>query len=258
MDASLRVAYLARLGMDRAPEATLAGLTALVVRHLAAVPFENYDIFRRVPVVLDTERAVEKVALHRRGGFCFEVNEAFRALLVSLGFVVKRIEGRVWIARVGRFGAPFDHLALVVSLPEGAFLVDVGFGDNNRVPMRLPEDTVQDISGTYHLGPDPGAPGFWVLTRRASPAGAAPVQPLYRMTLAPRALGDFSEMCRYHQTAPESLFMRGLVCTLPTQDGRLTMTADRLIQMKDGVRSERRLRTEEARLATLRDTFGVV
>ncbi len=44
----------------------------LYVFHIL-VPFENLDIHRNKPILLDIPHLYEKIVRHRRGGFCFEV-----------------------------------------------------------------------------------------------------------------------------------------------------------------------------------------
>jgi len=221
-------AYLRRLSVAARPVPDLASLTELMVHHMQTVPFENLDIMAGAPQRLSTDTALQKVVARARGGFCYELNEAFRALLEDLGFRVRRIEARVWKPTAQCFGAPFDHLALVVSLPEGEFLVDVGYGDGNRTPMRLPEDHTEDISGEYRLYPVRDE--YWCLSSK--------VQPLYEMTLAEQPLEAFEPMCRYHQSSPESVFSKGLICTRATASGRITLSRDRLIIVEDGRRTE--------------------
>ena len=221
-------AYLRRLAVAVRPAPTLTSLHDLVSRHLQCVPFENLDIVAGAPHKLGTARVLRKVAVESRGGFCFELNEAFRWLLANLGFSVRRIEARVWQARTQRFGAPFDHLALVVSLAEGEFLVDVGYGDGPRAPMRFPRDRVRDLSGDYCL--EPGPDGCWRLASQS--------QILYDMTVSAQSLAAFAPMCRYHQTSPESLFAQGLICTRATPTGRVTLSGRRLITVAGGQRTE--------------------
>ena len=142
---------------------------------------------------MTTAGSLHKIVSSRgRGGFCYELNEAFGALLGHIGFSVKRIEARVWSVPRHSFGPPFDHLALVVSLPEGDFLTDVGFGDNNRTPLRLPEDQTEDVSGRYTL--KPVSSGMLRLAR--------PDRPLYYMTLVAQPLEAFEPMYRFHQSSP--------------------------------------------------------
>jgi N-hydroxyarylamine O-acetyltransferase len=220
--------YLQRLGHSARPTPSLAALRDLVSRHLQTVPFENLDIVNGLPPDCSTAGFLHKVVIRRRGGFCYELNEAFGALLTHLGFDSRRIEARVWAADRRQFGAPFDHLALVVSLPEGDFLTDVGFGDSNRTPMRLPADAVTDISGPYTLAQATDA--LWLLSRAE--------RPLYEMTLDGQPLSAFAPMYGYHRTSPESLFARGLICTRATPAGRITLSRDRLIIVEGANRTE--------------------
>jgi len=236
--------YLRRLGVAKPPAPGLTSLTHLMARHMQCVPFENVDVMAGTARPLSTENVLEKVVVRGRGGFCYELNEAFRALLEHLGFVVRRIEARVWQAAAPKFGAPFDHLALVVSLPDGDFLVDVGFGDSNRAPLRLPRDECVDISGEYSLAPV--RDGFLCLSSTS--------KPLYEMTLAPQPLDAFAPMCRYHQTSPESIFSTGLICTRATDTGRITLSRDRLIIVDGGRRTETVI-TNTA--AVLSEYFGI-
>jgi N-hydroxyarylamine O-acetyltransferase len=244
VEPDLFAGYLRRLGLAKRPAPGLAGLADLMARHMQTVPFENLDVMAGTARPLSTDTALEKVVAQGRGGFCYELNEAFRALLEHLGFAVQRIEARVWQAAAPTFGAPFDHLALIVSLPEGDFLVDVGYGDSNRAPLRLPRDETRDISGDYSLAPV--REGFWCLS--------SPSKPLYEMTLTPQPLDAFAPMCRYHQTSPESIFSKGLICTRATATGRITLSRDRLTVIDGGVRTDT-LRTDTS--AVLSDYFGI-
>src|SRR5262249_47922468 len=74
-------APLARIGYDgpRAPD--VATLRALHEAHLHAVPFENLDIHIGRPIALDQAALFRKIVGERRGGFCYELNGLFAALL---------------------------------------------------------------------------------------------------------------------------------------------------------------------------------
>ena len=257
-DAAIMQRYLARLGVNvgaevydaRTPSTsptlpTLPTLRDLMTRHMQTVPFENLDIVNGVRPPLSTAGVLDKIVNRRRGGFCYELNEAFGALLTELGFDVRRIEARVWLEQQQKFGAPFDHLALIVSLAEGEFLVDVGFGDNNRTPMGLPQDTLSDISGTYSLTQTEGQ--TWLLARSG--------RPLYEMLLEGHALSVFEPMYRYHQTSPESIFSKGLICTKATPSGRITLSRDRLIIVDGAERTEIQISN---RARVLSEYFGIV
>ena len=112
MDDRTLDAYLARIGATRA--STLVELHEL---HLAAVPFENLSIHLGEAIVLDEDLLVDKIVNRRRGGFCYELNGAFAALLRALGHDVRILSAKVF--NDGAYGPPFDHMALRVGDPAG-------------------------------------------------------------------------------------------------------------------------------------------
>jgi len=243
--AALMQGYLERLGLAAPPPASWQGLKLLVAQHLQNIPFENLDVMAGLPGELTTAATLHKIVVRRRGGFCYELNEAFGALLAHAGFSARRIEARVWSEPKRKYGPPFDHLALVVSLPQGEFLTDVGFGDSNRTPLRFPEDSLTDVSGTYTL--EQASAERWLLSRGD--------RPLYEMTLATQTLEAFNPMYRFHKTSPESGFSKGLICTRATQNGRITLSAERLTITEDLQRRELVGPNQES---ALKQYFGIV
>jgi N-hydroxyarylamine O-acetyltransferase len=79
----------------------------------------------------------------------------------------------------------------------------------------------------------------------------------FRFTLAPRQLCDFEARCQFQQTSPESHFTRQRICTLPTRDGRITLSDLKLIRTSGKIREERLLQNEEEWRAALLQHFGV-
>ena len=58
-------AYLGRVGLRRRP-----GLAELHRAHVTAIPFENLDPRRGVPVSLEPDDLQRKLVADRRGGYC--------------------------------------------------------------------------------------------------------------------------------------------------------------------------------------------
>jgi N-hydroxyarylamine O-acetyltransferase len=217
---------------------------------MLSVPFENLDIHWGNEIVLDQQRLVSKIVEAKRGGFCYELNGAFAALLGELGFDVKMLSAGV-ATESGGFGPPFDHLALLVELNE-RWLADVGFGDSFVEPLLLDETGEQIREGrAYRISRSMDG---LLLERREEGLW----RPQYRFTLRPYRLADFAGMCVYHQTSPESPFTRKRVCTLATSEGRITLSEDRLIITGNGERREQPIVDEEEHATALREYFGVV
>jgi N-hydroxyarylamine O-acetyltransferase len=240
--------YLARIGAVRPASPDLGALRDLQQAHLYAVPFENLSIHLGEPIVLEETALITKVVRNRRGGFCYELNGAFAALLTALGFRVGRLPARVFGAD-GQPSPPFDHMALRVDLAE-PWLVDVGFGRFSEQPLRL------DFTGDQ---PDPGG----VFRIAGSPSGHGDLDVFcdgraeYRIESRAYALGDFVPACWWQQTSPSSHFTQSLTCSMLTKSGRVTLSGDRLIMTEGGERSERTLTGDAAILAAYRDYFGI-
>jgi N-hydroxyarylamine O-acetyltransferase len=244
-------AYLERINYQGSLAPTAVTLRELQVAHLLAVPFENLSIHHQQPIVLEDDALFTKIVERRRGGFCYEVNGLFAALLRALGFEVRMLSAGVANAE-GGFGPDFDHMALMVSLDQ-RWLVDVGFGDSFREPLLLDERGEQSQgSRTYQVVPD-GA--HLVLMQRA---GADVWKAQYRFTLQPYEYADYAEMCRYHQTSPQSHFTQRRICSRATEEGRVTLSEMRFITTTDkGERQERILTSQEEYASTLREHFSI-
>jgi N-hydroxyarylamine O-acetyltransferase len=64
-------------------------------------------------------------------------------------------------------------------------------------------------------------------------------------------------MCHYHQTSPNSSFIRQRVCSRVTPDGRITLTDSQLIITHSGTRQEAEVAGEAAFAALLWQQFGI-
>jgi N-hydroxyarylamine O-acetyltransferase len=231
--------YLERIGAARPAAPDLDGLRELQLAHLYAVPFENLSIHLGESIVLDQEALVDKVVRRRRGGFCYELNGAFKALLTELGYRVSLLSARVH-GKDGRPGPPLDHMALRVDLAE-PWLVDVGFGQFATGPLRLNDRDDQ--------------PEGYRITEELDVVSEG--KPVYRIDPGVYELADFVPTCWWQQTSPDSHFRRSLTCSILTSTGRATLSGDRLIITEDAERTERTLATDAEILAAYRTYFGV-
>jgi len=241
--------YLNHINYRGPLEVSPRALRELHLAHLLAIPFENLDNHLGRKIVLDEERVIRKIIEERRGGICYELNGAFCALLRALGFEVSMLSGEV--ARdEGGFDPPFDHMALLVQLDQ-RWLVDVGFGDSFREPLLLDLRDEQRQGGDVFRLIDEGEK--LILERQE----AGIWKPQYRFSLQPHIYSDFTDMCHYHQTSPDSIFMQRRACSLATATGRITVTNKRVIITDRGSKQERELTSHEEWMGALREHFGI-
>ncbi|MEV7553982.1 arylamine N-acetyltransferase [Amycolatopsis sp. NPDC089917] len=239
-------AYLDRLGLDRPAAADVAALRVLQERHLAVVPFENLSIHLGEPIVLDADALFDKIVRRRRGGFCYELNGLFAALLRELGFDAELRSAKVF-RKDGTLGRPFDHALVHVELDE-PWLADVGFGRFSRFPLRLSATEPQaDPDGEFLFLDAPHGDIDVLLDG----------EPQYRIERRPRALDEFVPTAFWQATSPDSPFTQGPTCSLPGKHGRVTLAGDKLIVTTHGVREEIRLSSDQEILDAYRKEFGI-
>ena len=244
-------AYLVRIGYTGSLGPTADTLRALHRAHMLTVPFENLDIGLGRTIPCDAEAAVRKIVERRRGGFCYELNSAFAALLQALGFPVTLLSARV-SREDGSASPEFDHLTLRVDLDE-PWLADVVFGDSFLEPLRLQTGVEQtDGRRRFHLRRE----GDCLQMEMADLTGGTWKRE-YLFTLTPRTLEEFAAMCHYHQTSPESPFTRRRICSRATEEGRITLADRTLIVTREGKKEESPLNSEEEWRSALQKHFAL-
>lgn len=213
--------YLARIGAAAPSRLDLVALADLMRAHLVAVPFENLDVFHLRPVSTDLEWSIPKIVDRRRGGWCFEVNGAFGALLVSLGFEVRYLGAAVLLDGPN---STLDHLCLEVRLDQ-PHLVDVGFGDTFIAPLALNSRAEQPGgNGDYQFIASP------IGTTLAKLEGGVPGAQ-YRFKRVSHQLADFEPVSHALASDPVGHFRRGPLITrlLDGSGARVTLSRDRLV-----------------------------
>ncbi len=215
-------AYLARIGYRGATGPTVACLEALHLAHVGAIPFENLDILLGRPIRLDVASLQDKLVYGRRGGYCFEHNTLFAAVLEAVGFGVSRLAARV------RHGTPEvtprTHMVLRVDAEGSAWLADVGFGGGSILtPLPFdPGHEVEQFGWRFRLVADHDA---WILQTHR-PEGWVDS---YAFTLEPQHAVDFEVANHYTSTHPDSRFTRILTAQLSWPERSLALRGRTLV-----------------------------
>ena len=240
---------LDRIGYAGPRRADLATLAALQQAFLLHVPFENLDIHIGRPIVLETERLYSKIVEERRGGFCYECNGLFHAMLEALGFEVYCLAAAMLLDH--SLPLDFGHLALRIRLGQDDYLVDVGNGQSCRQPLRLNGGRARDEDIDYEVRAH--ASGHALYYRE--PGGDW--RPRFRFGTAPRHLHEFDALCRMHQTSPRSRFTRHRLASIATGTGRVTLLDRELDVSEGGSVAKRHLDSDQDYAAALEGYFGL-
>lgn len=216
-------AYLERIrytGKTAPCEETLRGLHQA---HTLNIPFENFNAYFHRSVNLDLPFVFEKIVTHGRGGYCFEMNGLFAAVLETLGFTVRPLLARVSIDFQRIFG-PKTHQVLMVEASGKRWLADVGFGKDGLVePLLLDiRENQRQCSRIFRLDHDPDL--GYILDCRTPHEDRCQ----YVFTLEACTKADYLMSNYFTSTHPDSLFVNRLICTMPTMQGRITLTDQHL------------------------------
>lgn len=241
--------YFRRIGYAGPKEPTLRCLEALHLAHATRIPFENLDIQLGRPIRLDLESLQAKLVRGGRGGYCFEHNTLFAAVLERLGFKLDTLEARV------RLGNPElssrSHMTLRVHLPEGPWLADVGFGSQGLLgPVPFGGAEFHRCGDSHRLLPEGGRavlqsrkPEGWIDLYAVEPEPAHPID---------RIVAN-----HYTSTHPESRFVTTLTAQLPTPAGRHVLRNRTYSVVRGGTTEVREVQDPEDLLGLLREVFGL-
>jgi N-hydroxyarylamine O-acetyltransferase len=242
-------AYFRRIEYAGERKPTVASLMDLHLAHATHIPFENLDVMLRRPIRLDLASIESKLVHNNRGGYCYEQNLLFAAVLERLGFSVTLLAARV------RFGAqrilPRTHVALAVDVEGDRWLADLGFGSCGLlVPIPLVAAEYQQFAWTYRLGRESD---LWVLQ---APVGGV-WQDLYVFTLEPQLAVDFEPPNHYVSTHPDSRFVQTLTVQRVATDSRRVLRNTLLTTTTPAGDTCRTLRDSDELLAVLAAEFGL-
>lgn len=249
-------AYLARIGFTGTPRVDLGTLTRIQRGHMLTIPYENLDVQLGRTVGFDLDAQLDKLVVRRRGGWCYEMNGVLGWALGELGFRVTRLAGAVARAMLGDAQVG-NHLVLRVDLEgqadpadDGAYLVDVGFGDCPLAPVPLRPHAFHH--GFLDMRLEPIGGQWWRLHSHAR--GAAPS---FDVNMDPALTARLAPMCTRLQMDPASPFVQNVVCMRHYPDRLLQLRGKVLTTLYANATERRELADADDLLQTLDVQFGI-
>jgi N-hydroxyarylamine O-acetyltransferase len=245
-------AYLRRIDYQGAVEPTRQALDSLHLGHATHIPFENLDVLLGRPIALDLASLQAKLVARRRGGYCFEHNLLFAAVLRAFGFEPTLLAARVRYRTTAIL--PRTHMLLLVEAGGSRWLADVGFGGEGLllpVPFGSGEEA-RHYAWTYRVIEEAGS-GTWVLQSRRDDAWLD----MYAFTLEPQQAVDYEIANHYMSTHPNSRFVQTLTVQLPGPQRRMILRNRDLIEDRGDLVSERRLASDDDFAKILKESLGL-
>ena len=247
-------AYFVRIGYAGSRAPTLATLHALTAAHTQAIPFENLDVLLGRGIELGAEAVFDKLVRQGRGGYCFEQNGLFLAVLEAMGFRVQPRGARVRIDRARADMPPRTHMFLQVEIDGARWLTDVGVGG-----LSLTSAIRLDAKGEQATPHEPRRiireEGRWF--HQALLGGTW--TDVYEFTYDDMPPIDREVANWFTSAHPGSHFKNRLIVARAAPEGcRLTLVNGELkIRGRDGRAEARPVASPEALLALLQAEFGL-
>ncbi|QAY92709.1 arylamine N-acetyltransferase [Pseudomonas sp. ACM7] len=245
--------YLQRLGFDAPPAPTLETLRQLQLRHTGVFPFENLSTLSGQPVLIDLPSIEQKVLHDGRGGYCYELNNLFLALLQALGFEARGISGRVVMGQPEGAWTARTHRLSLVTLDGVRYITDVGFGGMVPTAPLMLDTSAEQFTPHEPYRIEQHEDGY---TLRANVGGewrAMYIFDLQRQEDIDYAVGNW-----YVSTHPESSFARQLMVARTGEGWRRTLNNGSFAIHRIGSETERRQVTDvDELMGLLRSEFDI-
>jgi N-hydroxyarylamine O-acetyltransferase len=255
-------AYLARIGLARAPVPDAAGLARVQAAHRQAIAFENLSVRLGETVRCTSGEVFAKLVTARRGGFCFEHNRLLADMLAQLGFDVRLLLARVLLGDPPDV-PPRTHCLVLVQLDGRPWIADAGFGGAYAPPMPLADGAeASSGDGARHrlrrIGEEGALPGAWLL-ERMGPVEAtdgrarchAAWEAQFAFDLAQVAPADMALGCHWAATHPASRFTQHCIVSRCLPDGFASLTGREWTLWRAGAQPLKRTIADAAEYRTV-------
>ncbi|UEX90275.1 arylamine N-acetyltransferase family protein [Staphylococcus ratti] len=238
--------YYLNIDETRFTAPTREALDMYTEHFIRKVPFENIDVQNGVSISVEIAAIYDKVVNRQRGGFCYELNTLYRHYLVEKGFRAFNVSATVHTPDGGR-SLPGSHMSTVVEIEGHYYIADVGFGERPlHVMPLLPQNqaqVVEDTMGIFRAVFVDDTYDRFEVQKWDSEAWKTK----YEGDLTPKQLADFAENLVYNQTNPNSIFVKQLIVTKPTEKGHVTMSQHHLTLTEEGQKYKKEITPDNYR-----------
>ena len=237
-------------------------LSELVRRHATCIAYENLDIFcsesldnGNRPVSLAVRDLYRKIIIRGRGGYCFELNGLFYALLKELRFPVTPAYCKV-IEGTGP-NYPAFHRATIAWFADGPYYCDVGFGGPMPAgAMKLENNALQIFADEEYVFYRRNH-NWWELVRFDENGRRVPVVYVNTEPYDPVDFCTLSYYCSSVQPTDMTRFRDNLLLNIRLDDGYASLT-NRAFTLRRGPDKTVETDLSDARILELaRGIFGI-
>ena len=247
-------AYLERIGIREVRKPDAAFLDELIYAHQRNVPFDNLDISEKdlLPSLAIAD-LFDKIVTRKRGGYCFEMNALFGALLKALGFEIQPCMARVLLRPIPH--PLISHRANIVTIDGRRHLADVGFGGPMATFAPLLENGATRAEDGHTFTAHRIDPSWWEIGYQGSKEEERRV---LRICDMPVGEEDFMPLSFFQAKNPESVFRQNRMANIKTEDGAYDLRNSTYTEFRGSEKTVTEIEDEGALEVLLREKFGIV
>ncbi len=221
--------------------------------HVLNIPFEALSVhldniallMKNNPIDLSMGAVFHKIVTQKRGGYCYEMNKLFAAVLKKIGFeLASHKAGVMWGYNDKRSPA---HRLLTVKLAEKIYIADVGFGGPGIISPILIDLEDKMVGSEQEQGGQ-----FYRIIRATD--GDIELQKnrsgvwkgLYGFDInMTYKEADYKENNDFTAMHPDSTFVKLMICTMPLETGRVSLTDNvfKYVDYKEGREEIKEMKT---------------
>ena len=247
-------AYLERIGIEESRGPSREFLDELIFAHQCSVPFDNLDICERgIVPSLGIGDLFDKMVTRKRGGYCFEMNALFGALLKALGFDVRPCMARVLLRPI-----PYpliSHRANIVSIDGKRYLADVGFGGPQPTFAPLIEDGAARTERGHEFIMHRDGHSWWNVGYKGS---AEEERIVLRICMLSVGEEDFVPLSFFQAVNPQSVFKLNRMVNITTEEGAINLRNNTYTVFSHGEKTVIEIPDEAEITLLLREKYGIV
>ncbi|MBP4138647.1 arylamine N-acetyltransferase family protein [Flavobacterium geliluteum] len=220
--------YLDRIKFFGPIELNFEGIKKLMQCQLFSVPFENIDVQAGKIISLSGDDIVDQIVHKNRGGYCYQINGLFSLALQEIGVPHYYVAARP-LVNPGQ--NPKTHLAIIATIENEAYLIDLGFGGNSiREPLKLSQTDreIQHDFDTFTLVTT--EEGDFLLRVLIGKEWSN----LYSFDLTPQKWIDFKPANHYNYSHPDSFFVQNLIVVLQNPLGKKMLFKNAIKSVTNG------------------------
>lgn len=252
-------AYLARIGLAAPVPASAEGLATLQRAQRQAIGFENLDVMLGRGIAIEPDAIAAKLVARRRGGYCFEQNPLFGAMLDEMGLPNRPLLGRVWLRAAPGTVPPRTHTFRLVTIDDTEWIGDAGFGSAWVPPLPLADGAAASTPDGFHhrlrRADRPGSVhGEWLVERRRD---TTDWEAQYSFDTAAVDDADLAMSNHWTSTRPQTRFTVACIVSIVLPDGFAAMVDRDLTVQRGDHRETSTLATPAAWQAELATRFAI-